>query len=988
MPMRWTMDSERAAVLLAVLLVLVAVVASLVTARLERRRVTRMARTLIERARGLAAGDGAVPPARSGDELATLGEQLDGAVAERRRVEAAVDVRQRRIQALAEVNLSLSRQLDLGRLLQQITAALAQLTGARTVVLWNADHGGQALTRRAHAADESVSSVDLPHALTFGQGGAGWIARNRQPLFVEDIADDPRIMAVDWALRHGLVAFAGVPVLAGDELLGVLTLNLVRGALPQGDDRALLSFFAAQAAVAIRNAQLFAEVDARRRTAETLGDLGRTLAQALDSGVVAERIADNVRSLLGVQTFALFRLEGESGDLVPLVISGDAGPGFDHRGRLPAGAGVAGLAVQHRRAVATQNLLTDPRVDFAPEARARIESASLRAVLAVPLLVRETVIGALAVSDREGRVFDEDEIRLAQAFADQAALALDNARLYEETAQRLRHLDSLREVVEQILVPVSLEERLNVISRKTAELFGADRVIIALRDDERHELVVRAGYSLAEHEMGRVVRAGALGMAAARRAGVLVNGYASWPHRDPYIVDAYAHRPAEAVIGVPLLIRDQVIGGISVGLHAPGKRFGQADLDRLASLAVPAALAIEHSRLYDELAARLRELQDTQAQLLQAGKLSAVGQLVSGVAHELNNPLSVVIGYGQLLRSRELPAEVRRPIELIVSQGDRMARIVQSLLLFSRQRKPERGAVNVAQAIEQTIGLRATQLMLSGIRVETDLGGRVPAVEGDAHQLQQVFLNLLLNAEQAILGGGVGERRVGDVIRVSVAARADGAESWVAIRVADNGPGIPADVLPRIFEPFFTTKKVGEGTGLGLSVSYGIVQQHAGRLTVESRPGRTVFILDLPAMTRTAPRGAGVVAGSATGAGRGRLSLVVDDEEAVAELVATLLRQAGWNVDVATGGRAGLDCLRRARYDLVVSDIRMPDGSGESLYREAIAGDGGLAARFVFMTGDTANPEAWRFLQQTRAHVVEKPFTAQALLSAIERITA
>ena len=983
------MGVKLTAVVLAGSLPLVAALAALVAVWLVRRRVTRAVRGLIERARGLTVDDDAGTAAGTGDVLGALAEHLDRAVAERRRFEAAIDARQRRIQALAEVNLSLSRQLDLGRLLQQITAALAQLTGAPTVVLWEADHGAQMLRRRAHAADESVPSVDLPRTLTFGQGATGWIARNREPLFVEDITDDSRIVAVDWALRYDLVAFAGVPVVAGDHLLlGVLTLNLARGSLPQGDDRALLSFFAAQAAVAIRNAQLFAEADARRRTAETLSDLGRTLAQALDPGVVAERIADNVRSLLGVQTFGLFRLEAESGDLVPLAISGDAGRGFDGHDRLPAGAAVAGLAVQHRRAVATQNFLSDPRVALSPEARARLGSVPLRAVLAVPLLVRDTMIGALAVSDREGRVFDEEEIRLAQAFADQAALALDNARLYEETSQRLRHLDSLREVVEQILVPVSLEERLNVISRKTAELFGADRVTIALRDDERGELVVRAGYCLAEGEVGRVVRTGVIGAAVNRRAGVLVNAYTSWPRRDPYIVSAYTDRPAEAVIGVPLVIHDQVIGGISVGLHAAGKRFGQADLDRLASLAVPAALAIEHSRLYDELAARLRELQDTQAQLLQAGKLSAVGQLVSGVAHELNNPLSVVIGYGQLLMSRELPAEIRRPIEVIVSQGTRMARIVQNLLLFSRQRKPERGAVNVTEAIEQTIRLRASQLMLSGIRVETAYGDGVPVVQGDVHQLQQVLLNLLLNAEQSILGSGVGGRRVGDAIHVSTAARVDSAGSWVVIQVVDNGPGIPTDVLPRIFEPFFTTKKVGEGTGLGLSVSYGIVQQHGGRLTVQSRPGRTVFTLELPVMTRTAAQGRGPAAVSATASGHGRLALVVDDEEAVVELVTTLLREAGWNVDVAMGGRAALERLRRTRYDLVVSDVRMPDGSGETLYHEATAGELGLAARFLFMTGDTANPEAWRFLQQSHVQVVEKPFTAEALLSAIERATS
>src|SRR5262249_33269040 len=254
-----------------------------------------------------------------------------------------------------------------------------------------------------------------------------------------------------------------------------------------------------------------------------------------------------------------------------------------------------------------------------------------------------------------------------------------------------------------------------------------------------------------------------------------------------------------------------------VASHAPGRRLGPADLDRLATLAAPAALAIEHSRLYEELAARVRDLEETQAQLLQAGKLSAVGQLISGGPHELNNPLSAVLGYGQLLAERELPADLRRPVDLILAQGGRMAKIVQNLLLFSRQRKAERGAVDVREALEQTLGLRATQLMLSGIHVSETYGEGIPAASGDAHQLQQVFLNLILNAEQAILATGAAPDRVGDAIRVSASTRVDRGRTWVVVAIADNGPGIAPDVLPRIFEPFFTTKKVGEGTGLGLS---------------------------------------------------------------------------------------------------------------------------------------------------------------------------
>jgi CheY-like chemotaxis protein len=316
-----------------------------------------------------------------------------------------------------------------------------------------------------------------------------------------------------------------------------------------------------------------------------------------------------------------------------------------------------------------------------------------------------------------------------------------------------------------------------------------------------------------------------------------------------------------------------------------------------------------------------------------------------------------------------------------------MTKIVQGLLLFSRQRKAERGAVDVREAIEQPLSLRASQLRLSGVRVTAAYGEGVPAAVGDAHQLQQVFLNLILNAEQAMLGSGGGAQRIGDTIHITTGTRVDGDRVWVVVTVADNGPGIPPEVLPRVFEPFFTTKKVGEGTGLGLSVSHGIIEQHGGRLSVESRPGHTVFTIELPAVTSPV-RPRAVDRPEAVGAGRGRQALVVDDEPGVLELVSALLEQAGWQVETATGGRAALERVRGARYDLVLTDMRMPEGSGEDLYRAIAAERGDLIERVLFMTGDTANPEAWSFIEATHASVIEKPFTAQTLLSAVERVAA
>jgi PAS domain S-box-containing protein len=712
-----------------------------------------------------------------------------------------------RIRTLAGVNQRLSGALELDDLLRTISQFAAQITGVRFVSFWLADEQARTLSFMGGSVSEIAATFPSP-TVSYDSGGVGWVARHRETLVLDDVTTDARVIHPEWWQRWNLRSYVAWPVVAGDQLLAILSLTHPEPIAFTDDMRDIIQMFVAQAAVAVQNARLYQEARRRRDVAESLARVARELTGTLEEGRIAELVAQGVVELLRTRGATLYRYEAASGRL--LALSNHGPHGEITRGLvLEPGEGVAGRSVAEGKIIATPDVLREPGLNITPALRARLERFGTGAVVSVPLVAHDRIVGALSISDVAGRDFTADELQALQVFADQAALALENARLYE-SAQ-----DSL---------------------------------------------------------------------------------------------------------------------------------------------------------------VRLR---DTQAQLVQAAKMSAIGQLVSGVAHELNNPLSVIIGYGQLLLARDAPAATRRPVELMVSQGERMSKIVRNLLYFSRQRPPERAAVDIRQVMEQTLALRINQLTLSRIVVTKDFAADIPLTTGDAQQLEQVFLNLLLNAEQAIL-----ETKPQGEITLRTRLRADG--GTIIAQVIDDGPGIPPDSLPRIFEPFYTTKTVGVGTGLGLSVSYGIVQAHGGRLSVESAPDHTVFTLELPVIAPPEPQPVATERRVVNGVGK--VALVVEDEAAVLDLIVALLGESGWRVDVAAGGRAAFERLREQRYDLVVSDMRMPEGNGEDFYRNALAHDADYGRRFIFITGDTATPRAWGFLEGTAVPVVEKPFQPRTFEDAVYRV--
>jgi len=888
------------------------------------------------------------------------------------------EARRRAAESLAEISRDLAQALDPEVLAQKIVDGARDLLQSQGVILLRFDSDLSEFATAAISGGTPVLDVESPVAFAVNNVAARAI-RERRPVTVQDFLVDP-LLALPSELRlQGESipdrALLAVPLVVQERIIGAVVIIDLSGRVLDNGDLALARAFADHAALALENARLYSEATRRRREAEELARVARLLTESLDVATAADRIAETVLPLLRVSASVL-RLRQSDGALRTIGSAGRTRDAFEPGHLLEPGVGIAGKAMAEGRPVIGDPL--GPGTLTTEDFRRRQQASGIRTVLAVPLRVAETILGVLAVGDETQRVFSAGEVVLLQAFGDQAAVALNNARLFEEAERRRHSAESLAELGQLLTRSLDAAEVNQRIVDSVRSLLGTNGAVLYRLEPETQNLVSLAvsgdvGPGFTERAAVIPPGYGVVGRATRERRPVRTPdvladpGVALTPELRSYVEQA-AFR---AALGVPLLVQGRVVGALGIGTQA-GHTFDAEEMRLAQAFADQAAIALENSRLYGELQAALTEVERSHQQIMRTERLSALREMAGGVAHDFNNLLAVVLGRAEMLLRRVNEPEVRRGLEIIRRAAMDGALTVRQLQEFTRARRARAfGAVDLEQILNDVVALTRPRWETEahnrgisyGIRIE---GGSLPPVSGASEELREAFMNLLVNALEAMPNGG------------RFIFRVERQGDYVAVAAQDDGPGIPERIRERIFAPFFTTKGP-QRTGLGLSVVWGIVNRHGGTIEVESAPGRgSTFTVRLPASQEIVLGPEPAVASAPT---TGARVLVIEDEPEVGDVLKELLEAEGYIVIVARDGAEGLARCQAEPVDLMLSDLSMPGMSGWDV--AAACRDRLPTVPVGLMTawGDQLDPE--ELARHRIRFVLTKPFVVDNVLRAV-----
>jgi two-component system NtrC family sensor kinase len=553
----------------------------------------------------------------------------------------------------------------------------------------------------------------------------------------------------------------------------------------------------------------------------------------------------------------------------------------------------------------------------------------------------------------------------------------EKKRSEDEMRRRNRELNALNAMAVIATQSFDLDEILNLTLRQVISLFGAETGSVYLSAGADGVFRRRAGWgprSEARVRMSEVSFPEGFGDLVMRSRAEVV-GQDFVPHLPPAVVEFVCADRLPGWIWVLLWSKDKPIGIMGIA-SKESRQYSSNDENLLVAISRQLATTIEKVQLYEETCKAYEDLRHTQEQLLQSEKMSAVGQLIAGVAHELNNPLTAILGYAQLLEGAGLDHRSADYVKKLFKQAQRTHRVVQNLLSFARQRTPQKRDVDLRKTVEETLALREYDLKVNNITLERDLPEDLPTVVADPHQLEQVFLNVINNALDAML-----ESSGNGVLKVRTFRR----NNFVCVEFDDSGPGIKDP--SRIFDPFYTTKSVGKGTGLGLSICYGIIKEHGGEIVARNRDeGGAAIEIRLPASEKVALPEVAAASPRRESLLSGRV-LLVEDEEAVLEFERDVLVGAGADVTTSLSMDETKEKLKTTIYDVVVLNGRMPGGpNATEMYRWIGENCAGMEKKLLLTFSTVIDPETRRFLQEENVPSLAKPFEVADLISQVLRL--